>query len=73
MLYKKNLSKSLDTELFKNPTSEYRGTPFWSWNCELNPELLVRQIGYLNEMGFGGFSHALQHWHGNAIPDKRIL
>lgn len=66
MLYKKNVSKSLDTELFKNPTSEYRGTPFWSWNCELNPELLVRQIGYLDEMGFGGF-----HMHsrtGMATP-----
>lgn len=28
MLYKKNKSKELDSKLFKNPTAEYRGTPF---------------------------------------------
>ncbi len=55
MLYKKNNSKKLDTSLFKNPTSEYRGTPFWAWNCELSEDLLLRQIEYLKEMGFGGF------------------
>lgn len=54
MLYKHN-GKTLSKELFKNPTSEYRGAPFWSWNCELNKELLCRQIEYLKEMGFGGF------------------
>ena len=55
MLYKKSKEKTLDNNLFKNPTSEYRGTPFWAWNCELNKELLCRQIEYLKEMGFGGF------------------
>lgn len=55
MLYKKNGSKELDPQLFQNPSSEYRGTPFWAWNCQLNKELLERQIGYLKEMGFGGF------------------
>lgn len=55
MLYKKNNTKELDFELFKNPTSEYRGTPFWSWNCKLDKETLLEQIGYLKEMGFGGF------------------
>ena len=55
MLYKKNNEQSLSTELFKNPTCEYRGTPFWSWNCKLNEDLLRRQIGYLKEMGFGGY------------------
>ncbi len=55
MLYPKNLSRNLDLELFKNPTSEYRGTPFWSWNCELKKEQLFRQIEYLKEMGMGGF------------------
>ncbi len=54
MLYKKN-SAPLSRELFKNPTSEYRGTPFWAWNCELNQELLDREIGYMQEMGLGGF------------------
>ena len=55
MLYKKNVSKTLAKELFENPTSEYRGTPFWSWNCDLNEGLLQRQIDALKEMGFGGF------------------
>ncbi len=55
MLYKKNNTKELDTELFKNPTSEYRGTPFWAWNCELEKDMLLRQIEYLKQMGFGGF------------------
>lgn len=55
MLYKQNVNKKLSKDLFKNPTSEYRGTPFWSWNCDLNEGLLDRQIDALKEMGFGGF------------------
>lgn len=55
MLYKKNRSKELDLELFCNPTAEYRGTPFWAWNCKLDREQMLRQIDYLKEMGFGGF------------------
>jgi len=61
MLYKKNKGESLDMDLFKNPTAEYRGTPFWSWNCKLTKDLLVRHIDYLKEMGFGGF-----HMHPRA-------
>lgn len=66
MLYKKNQEKTLPDELFRNPTSEYRGTPFWAWNCKLEKGLLERQIGYFKEMGFGGF-----HMHsrtGMATP-----
>lgn len=55
MLYKKNKEISLSDELFKNPTCEYRGTPFWAWNCKLDRDMLRRQIGYFKEMGFGGF------------------
>ena len=55
MLYSKNSEKRLSDELFKNPTSEYRGTPFWAWNCELQKEELCRQIGIFKEMGLGGF------------------
>ena len=55
MLYKKNKSKELDEKLFKNPTAEYRGTPFWAWNCKLNKDILGRQIEYMKEMGLGGF------------------
>lgn len=55
MLYPKNKNRVLDTELFKNPTSEYRATPFWAWNCELDKKELKEQISVLKEMGFGGF------------------
>ena len=55
MLYPKNKSKKLNEKLFKNPTSEYRGTPFWAWNDKLEKDELIRQIGELKEMGFGGF------------------
>ena len=55
MLYKKNDTPRLDMELYKNPTSEYRGTPFWAWNCSLEQEDLEWQIDVLKEMGFGGF------------------
>ena len=50
MLYPKNSSDSLKEELFKNPTSEYRGAPFWAWNCELDKEELVWQIEQLKAM-----------------------
>ena len=54
MLYPKNQNKQLDPELFKNPTSEYRGTPFWAWNCELEKEELLWQLEVLKKMGLGG-------------------
>jgi hypothetical protein len=55
MLYEKNKEAALSDELFQNPTSEYRGTPFWSWNCTLDEKELLRQIDELKEMGYGGF------------------
>ncbi|MBO4412123.1 MAG: hypothetical protein J5794_08060, partial [Lachnospiraceae bacterium] len=66
MLYPKNRTKELSDDLFREPTAEYRGAPFWAWNDKLEPEELVRQIGELKEMGFGGF-----HMHprdGMATP-----
>ena len=56
MIYEKNTKQpKLDRELFKNPTAEYRGTPFWAWNCELEKDELLRQIDIFKEMGLGGF------------------
>ena len=55
MLYNKNKEKRLSPELFKNPSAEYRGTPFWAWNSSLDKEELRRQIDVFSEMGFGGF------------------
>ena len=55
MLYKQNCDHTLSQELFKKPTAEYRGAPFWSWNAKLEKEQLLRQIEHLKAMGFGGF------------------
>ena len=66
MLYPKNKNEKLSSELFSAPTCEYRGAPFWSWNCRLDRDELLRQAGILGEMGFGGY-----HMHvrsGMATP-----
>jgi len=55
MLYSKNNEEKLSLELFKNPTAEYRGCPFFAWNCEVNKHQLLKQIDMLKEMGMGGF------------------
>ena len=39
---------------FQNPAREYRGTPFWSWNAEMTPEEVRRQVRELYEQGVGG-------------------
>ena len=44
MLYKENTAKTLSEELFKTPTKHFRGTPFWSFNCKLEKNELLRQI-----------------------------
>ena len=43
-----------DTELFKNPTAEYRGYPFWSWNTKLSKSVIKEQLEIFKEMGMGG-------------------
>ncbi len=58
--------KTFNNEKFLNPGKEYRGAPFWSWNCVLEKDELIRQISVLREMGFGGF-----HMHvrmGLSVP-----
>ena len=54
MLYPKTNAESLVDELFQNLTKEYRGAPFWAWNCKLQKEELLRQLEVLKEMGMGG-------------------
>ena len=68
MLYKKNGEKTLTKELFENPTCEYRAAPFWSWNAKLDKAQLERQIGYMKQMGFGGF-----HMHPRTGLDTEYL
>lgn len=55
MLYPKSKEAELSQKLFANPTKEYRGAPFWAWNCKLSKQRLQQQIRILKEMGFGGF------------------
>src|SRR5262249_2230926 len=50
----KNNTEHLDLTLFKKPSAEYRGTPFWSWNCKLDSAQLLRQMEILKAMGMGG-------------------
>lgn len=40
---------------FRSPGSEWRGAPFWSWNDDLDPEGLRKQIGGMKAAGLGGF------------------
>lgn len=54
MLFTKNVSQELDKALFQNPTAEYRGIPFWSWNCKVTRELIDSQLTIFKQMGFGG-------------------
>lgn len=43
----------------KNPSNEYRGHPFWSWNDKLEPDELRRQVRLMKDVGLGGyFMHA---------------
>jgi hypothetical protein len=67
-LYPRNASPALDEALFRNPTAEYRGTPFWSWNNRLDVAQLLRQIDVLRAMGFGGF-----HIHARTGLDTEYL
>lgn len=49
-----NAPPALTPEVFGHPTAEYRGAPFWAWNCRVTPEIIDRQLEIFREMGFGG-------------------
>ena len=55
MLYEKSREKYLSDALFRDPSAEYRGAPFWAWNDELDEAECVRQAHIFREMGFGGY------------------
>ena len=54
MLYPRKTEKHLDMDLFREPSSEYRGTPFWAWNCRVTKEQIADQTEKLRQMGMGG-------------------
>ena len=43
------------TELLQGDLKEYQSIPFWSWNDELKPEHLRKQIRDMKKAGIGGF------------------
>lgn len=52
------MSKNLMRD-FSQPSSLYRGKPFWAWNGDIEESEARRQIKVLKEMGFGGgFMHS---------------
>ncbi len=53
MLYPKN-EQGFDQKLFQNPPAEYRGVPFWSWNCAVTMEKIRDQVECFRRMGMGG-------------------
>ena len=55
MFYPENQKKRLDEKIFRNPPCESRAAPFWAWNCDLNKDLLLREIDQMKRMGMGGF------------------
>ncbi len=40
---------------FRNPGTDWRGAPFWSWNDDLDPEELRWQVREMKRAGLGGF------------------
>jgi hypothetical protein len=40
---------------FREPSKAYAEMPFWSWNDDLDPDELRRQIRLMDEAGWGGF------------------
>ena len=42
-------------EAFTDPSSDYRGKPFWAWNSAINEAEALSQIAMMKRMGMGGF------------------
>lgn len=45
----------MNAKSFLNPADEYREVPFWSWNDNLDPDELRRQIQLMKQGGWGGW------------------
>lgn len=48
------MKNSFDEIQFTAPGKEYRGIPFWSWNCKVTKEKIDKQLDIFCRMGFGG-------------------
>ena len=45
----------LDPKELRNPSNVWRAAPFWSWNDDLEPEEICRQIDDMIQGGWGGY------------------
>ncbi len=46
---------SVIKQMKRDDLRPYRAIPFWSWNGQLEPDELIRQIHWMNQNGMGGF------------------
>ena len=53
MLYPMN-RRPFDERVFADPPMEYRGVPFWAWNCRVTEDKIDRQTECFRQMGMGG-------------------
>ena len=67
-IYPKSNQKELSLDLFRNPTNEYRGAPFWAWNTKLEKKVIEEQLPIFARMGFGGY-----HLHPRTGLDTAYL
>ena len=51
---------------FEQPPAEFRQAPFWFWNDDLDPQLLIAQIDEMHDKGLGGF--VMHARHGLVTP-----
>ena len=73
MLYPNSQTNHLSHDLFKNPTCEYRSTPFWAWNGKLDSKRLSEQIQIFRQMGFGGFHMHVRTGMSSPYLDKEFM
>ena len=73
MLYPNSQTNHLSHDLFKNPTCEYRSTPFWAWNGKLDSKRLSEQIQIFRQMGFGGFHMHVSTGMSSPYLDKEFM
>lgn len=78
MIYNKNSAKKLDTELFENPTSEYKGMPFGLRtdleNCFISGDFGTKYMGRFttitknpNKLYFGDIVHQGYAFYGGNL------
>ena len=51
---------------FANPPKHFGPAPYWSWNDRLDQAELIRQIGEMDQQGWGGF--LIWHHDGLEVP-----